>query len=80
MTYASLAKAAGMPRAPRYIGAILGSNDLLITIPCHRVVYSNGMIGGYRGGIEQKTALLLHENIPIANARIQNLSQYLIHP
>lgn len=77
MTYTSLAKAAGIPRAVRYIGTILGSNELLITIPCHRVVRSDGSMGGYRGGLEQKMKLLAHEHITLKNNRVINLSQHL---
>lgn len=77
MTYATLARAAGMPRASRYMGKILGSNELLITIPCHRVVRSDGTLGGYKNGIEQKRTLLRMENIELRGNRVVNLSQYL---
>lgn len=77
MTYSSLAKAAGMPRAMRYIGTILGSNELLVTIPCHRVVRSDGSMGGYRGGLTEKIKLLTHEHIPLKNNRVVRLSDYL---
>lgn len=77
MTYTSLAKAAGMPRAIRYMGTILGSNELLVTIPCHRVVRSDGSMGGYRGGLKQKIKLLTLEHIELASDRVVNLSHYL---
>lgn len=77
MTYSSLARAAGMPRAMRYIGTILGSNELLVTIPCHRVVRSDGSMGGYRGGLAEKMKLLAHEHIPLKNNRVVRLSDYL---
>ncbi len=78
MTYASLAKAAGMPKAIRYMGTILGSNELLVTIPCHRVVRSDGTLGGYAGGIKKKIGLLRAENIEVINNRVVSLPSYLI--
>lgn len=78
MTYASLARAAGMPKAIRYMGTILGSNKLLITIPCHRVVRSDGSLGGYAGGLKKKEGLLRAENITIKNNRVIALSTYLV--
>jgi O-6-methylguanine DNA methyltransferase len=61
MTYAEVARRAGNPRAARAVGAIMRSNydD---SIPCHRVVYSNGSIGNYnRGGTVRKREILRRE-------------------
>ena len=61
MTYKEVAKRAGNPNAARAVGAIMrGNYDE--SIPCHRVVYSNGSIGNYnRGGEGRKRELLLSE-------------------
>jgi methylated-DNA-[protein]-cysteine S-methyltransferase len=46
------------PEAPRAVGQALGKNPLPIIIPCHRVLTSDGKLGGYRGGLEMKRFLL----------------------
>ncbi len=70
MTYAAVAKAAGRPRAYRAVGNVLNKNPRPIEIPCHRVVKSDGKVGGYVGGIYKKVRLLQQEGIPIYNNRI----------
>lgn len=62
-TYGDLAKALGNPTASRYIGRILGKNPNPIKVPCHRVVMSNGKIGGYALGIQKKKELLQNEGV-----------------
>ncbi len=57
-TYAEIATAAGSPRAYRAAGSALGANPIPIVVPCHRVLRTNGGLGGYGGGIEAKRALL----------------------
>jgi len=69
-TYKHLAIAAGNPKAARAVGAILRSNKNLIKIPCHRVVCSNGYVGGYKEGVEKKIALLKKEGVIIKNKYI----------
>jgi methylated-DNA-[protein]-cysteine S-methyltransferase len=61
VTYAALAAAAGRPRAVRAAASACATNPLPILIPCHRVVRSDGSLGGYLGGIEVKRALLALE-------------------
>lgn len=51
-TFRELAAAAGNPRASRAVGAAVGRNPVAIVIPCHRVLRSDGTIGGYFGGPE----------------------------
>jgi len=46
------------PRAVRAVGQALGRNPLPIIIPCHRVLTSNGKLGGYSGGVEMKNQIL----------------------
>jgi len=69
-TYAELAKAAGKPRASRLIGQILNRNPNPIVVPCHRVVKSNGDLGGYAYGSGAKKKLLEKEGVKISKARI----------
>lgn len=61
LTYAQVAKKAGSPGASRAVGSIMAKNFDL-TIPCHRVIGSNGKIGNYnRGGPNVKRQLLIKE-------------------
>jgi len=60
-TYKMVAKLAGRPRAFRVVGNILNKNSDFKTIPCHRVIRSDGKIGGYRYGTKRKIALLRKE-------------------
>ena len=60
-SYADVARAIGMPRAARAVANACGANPVAVAIPCHRVVASDGGIGGYRWGIERKRALLARE-------------------
>ena len=66
-TYGDLAKALGNPSASRIIGRILGKNPNPVQVPCHRVVMSNGKLGGYMHGIEIKKELLKKEGIVFGN-------------
>lgn len=60
-TYCAVATKAGSPRAVRAAGSALGSNPTPVIVPCHRVVRSDGGLGGYRGGLGRKATLLRHE-------------------
>lgn len=62
-TYGDIARALGNPSASRTIGRILGKNPNPIKVPCHRVVMSDGKLGGYRHGIAKKRELLEKEGI-----------------
>lgn len=57
-SYGEVAGAAGSPRGSRAAGNALGSNPIPIVIPCHRVLRSGGVLGGYAGGPERKRRLL----------------------
>jgi methylated-DNA-[protein]-cysteine S-methyltransferase len=57
-TYASVAQMAGRPKAVRAVGTACATNPLPIVVPCHRVIRSDGGMGGYLGGIDAKTTLL----------------------
>lgn len=60
-SYSELAKAIGRPTAFRAVAQANGANQLAIVIPCHRVINSNGELGGYGGGVTRKEWLLNHE-------------------
>ena len=75
-TYGQLASMLGNPKSARGIGKILNRNPRPIIVPCHRVVCSNGHIGGYMYGKERKISLLLGEGIPIVNDLIPDFDKY----
>lgn len=60
-TYTQVADAIGRPTAVRAVANACGANPVAVAIPCHRVVRSDGTLGGYRWGIERKAALLAAE-------------------
>jgi len=60
--YRDIATLIGKPQAFRAVGAAIGSNPVPIVIPCHRVIRSDGGLGGFGGGLERKTFLLKLEN------------------
>lgn len=60
-SYADIAKAIGKPSAFRAVALANSANPFAIVIPCHRVINSNGDLGGYSGGIKRKAWLLEHE-------------------
>ncbi len=63
-TYAKLAEQLGNPAAIRAVGTAIGANPLLIILPCHRIIGSNGSLTGYAGGLDKKKALLELEGHP----------------
>jgi len=69
LTYKEVAKRAGSPRAWRAVGNILNKNKNS-RIPCHRVIKSNGKIGGYNKGEKKKIALLRKEGVVIKNRKV----------
>ena len=64
-TYFEVAKGIGKPLATRAVANAIGKNPYPVHIPCHRVIRSNGSIGGYsgKGGIKTKRFLLKKEGI-----------------
>jgi AraC family transcriptional regulator of adaptative response/methylated-DNA-[protein]-cysteine methyltransferase len=56
-SYGDVAEAVGRPRAVRAVGSAVGANPCAFLIPCHRVIRSNGEIGGYRWGLTRKQAI-----------------------
>ncbi len=57
-TYKQMAEAVGNPKASRAVGAANGKNPLMIVVPCHRVIGTDGRLTGYAGGLELKEDLL----------------------
>ena len=57
-TYKDIAKMIGKPQASRAVGNALGRNPIPILVPCHRVIASNGTLGGYSIGLKIKKSLL----------------------
>ena len=63
ITYKELAIRIGKPKAYRAVANACAKNPLIIQIPCHRVIRSDGLLGGYsgKGGIKKKKQLLVEE-------------------
>jgi methylated-DNA-[protein]-cysteine S-methyltransferase len=57
-SYSEVAAATGHPRAVRAVGTACATNPLPVIVPCHRVLRSDGKLGGYIGGLQTKAALL----------------------
>ncbi len=65
VAYGELAAMAGRPKAARAVGMIMGQNRIPIIAPCHRVITSEGRLGGFGCGIEVKKKLLALEGVVI---------------
>ncbi|EGP93116.1 MULTISPECIES: MGMT family protein [Nitrosarchaeum] len=72
-TYGELAKAVGLKNGQRAVGKIMNKNPYPVIIPCHRVIKSDGKIGGYAYGEEIKSNMLSKEGIKIQNGKILDL-------
>jgi methylated-DNA-[protein]-cysteine S-methyltransferase len=62
-SYSRVAELIGSPKAARAVGTALARNPFPIIIPCHRVVRSNGELGGFGGGLTMKSTLLKMEGV-----------------
>jgi len=78
-TYKKIAKKLNT-NAYRAVGSALRCNDKPIIIPCHRVVNSDGAVGGYKGvkNSKEKIRLLKKEGIKIKSSKIENLKNHLV--
>lgn len=76
-TYGDLAKAIGLKNGQRVIGRIMNQNPYPVIIPCHRVIMSNGNIGGYSYGEKIKENMLQKEGLEIKNGKILNFKNKL---
>lgn len=75
-TYAYLARKIGCPRSARAVGNALNRNPYS-EVPCHRVVRSDGKVGGFARGTKMKINLLKREGIKITNNKVDH--KYLCH-
>ena len=71
-TYGELSRSIGLENGQRIVGQIMKKNPFPVIIPCHRVVKSNGSIGGYAFGVNIKKNMLLKEGINVKNNKIEN--------
>lgn len=74
-TYAAIAKLIGRPKAVRAVGNALNRNPYAPIVPCHRVVKSDGSLGGFAGGTKKKKQMLEAEGIKIENNKVINFSK-----
>jgi methylated-DNA-[protein]-cysteine S-methyltransferase len=65
ISYKELAQKVGKPKAFRAVGNANGKNKFPIILPCHRVIASDGTLGGYGLGLPRKKKLLDHEEVPL---------------
>lgn len=68
-SYADIAAAVGQPGAVRAVGTANGSNPVSVLVPCHRVIRSDGSLGGYGGGLDNKKKLLSAEGVTVERQR-----------
>ena len=76
VSYGDIADEIGVAGAARAVGQAVGANPLPIVIPCHRVVRSDGRLGGYSGGLRRKVALLNVEGVGVDGFQ----SRSRVHP
>lgn len=65
LTYKEVARLAGRPKAYRAVGNILNKNTDMKKVPCHRVIRSNGHVGGYANGPKNKIKILKSEGFNV---------------
>jgi O-6-methylguanine DNA methyltransferase len=76
-SYGEIARAIGRPGAVRAVGSAVGKNPFAPSVPCHRVVPSDGRIGRYSGGegVATKIALLAGEGVMVEGGRIVDFAE-----
>jgi methylated-DNA-[protein]-cysteine S-methyltransferase len=74
-TYRDIATALGRPKASRLIGSIIANNPNPISVPCHRVIKSNGEIGGFMYGQQKKREILEKEGIIFQGTFVKNFEE-----
>ena len=74
-TYGDLAKAVNLKNGQRVVGQIMKKNPFPVIVPCHRVVKSDGSIGGYAFGQNIKKNMLLNEGIKTHRNKIINFEK-----
>jgi methylated-DNA-[protein]-cysteine S-methyltransferase len=78
-TYKAIAKTLDT-KAYRAVGSAIGKNPNPITVPCHRVVKSDGGVGGYAFGVEKKIQLLQKEGVQVENDKIVDFEKLFFDP
>jgi len=71
-TYKELARYLGKPAAARAVGSACHRNPNAPRVPCHRVVKSDGRLGGYAGGLRRKISLLKSEGIKVKDGKVED--------
>lgn len=74
-SYGAIARFLGKPGSARAVGNALHANPFAPKVPCHRVVKSDGTVGGFAGGANKKIALLRREGVICLNGRVLDWSQ-----
>ncbi len=77
VTYGELAKAVSCPGASQAVGNAVRKNPWAPEVPCHRVVKSNGQVGGYARGTRKKIEVLKKEGIDIKREKITDCEKFL---
>ena len=68
VTYSQIAKRIGVPKAVRAVANACGANPIGVIVPCHRVIRTDGTLGGFRWGLERKKQLLEREKQLVGSA------------
>ncbi len=76
-TYGELAKAINLKNGQRIVGQIMKKNPFPVIVPCHRVVKSDGTIGGYAYGVNIKKNMLTKEGLQIDDDKILDFNDNL---
>lgn len=69
-TYSKLAKKIGLPKAARAVGSALNKSPGMPAVPCHRIVLSDGRVGGFNSGSKKKIALLEKEGVRVEKGKV----------
>ncbi len=77
-TYGLIARFIGKPKATRAVGNALNRNPFAPGVPCHRVVNSDGNVGGFAFGTGKKVALLRKEGLRIKDDKIVNFPEAIV--
>lgn len=76
-TYAGLAEMIGRPRAHRAVGSAMNKNPFAPEVPCHRVVKSNGDLGGFADDISVKIKRLHEEGVLVSDNKVVDFKKIL---
>jgi methylated-DNA-[protein]-cysteine S-methyltransferase len=76
-TYLEIAKKLGNPGLARAVGNALNKNPYILRIPCHRVIRTNGEVGGFAQGTDKKVKYLKRESVIMVDGKVKNLNKIL---